>query len=85
MTLTGNYGLMELLIVVGTQRCGVPARVQRAEHKAFVNHLTEPLRRCTLARTAQRAVPTSLFVKGIIPEQISIPMQNTPEQFDPAG
>jgi hypothetical protein len=50
MTLTD---IVELLIVVGTLRRGVPVRVQRAEHKAYMNHLTEPLRRCT--RRGQRS------------------------------
>jgi hypothetical protein len=49
--------MKKLLIPAGTARCGVPARVQRAEYKVFVNHFTKPLRRCLGVRTAQRTVP----------------------------
>ena len=44
--------MMELF-VVGPPRCGVPACVQQAEYKAFVNHFANPLRRCT--RRGQRS------------------------------
>jgi hypothetical protein len=43
----------KLFIMVGTLRCGVPARVQRAEHKALIDHFAKLLRRCT--RRGQRS------------------------------
>ena len=38
---------MKLFIMVGTLRCGVPARVQRAEQKALIDHFAKRLRRYT--------------------------------------
>jgi len=44
---------MKLFIMVGTLRCDVSARVQRAEYNIFVNHYTKSLRHCT--RRGQRS------------------------------
>ena len=38
---------MKLFIMVGTLRCGVSARVQRAEHKVLMDHFVKLLRRYT--------------------------------------
>jgi len=44
--------------LVGTSRCDVPARVERAERTAFNAQFTTHLAPLNAARTAQRAVPT---------------------------
>ena len=46
------------LLIAGTSRCDVPARVQRAERIAVTSESRPTLRRYYAARTAQRAVPT---------------------------
>jgi len=45
MSLTNYFEKMGLFNVIGTPRCGVPARVQWAEPKRNVGNLVKPLRR----------------------------------------
>src|SRR6266508_569505 len=54
--------------MVGTSRCDVPARVQRAERAApdVVTPLVAPL---NAARTAQRAVPTNGWNPGSLKDE----------------
>jgi hypothetical protein len=55
---------MKLLIMVGTSRCDVSARVQRAEYNIFVNHYTKSLRRCT--RRGQRSALSLPFLNSTL-------------------
>ena len=59
---------MKLFIMVGTLRCGVPARVQRAEHKALMDHFAKLLRRYT-RRGQHSALSLPFLVKHIDPIQ----------------
>src|SRR5262249_27836358 len=52
----GNY----VFSVVGTSRCDVPARVQRAERISQHERATAGVAPLDAARTAQRAVPTTV-------------------------
>src|SRR5215468_9005403 len=49
--------------VVGTSRCDVPGRVQRAERISRDERTTAPVAPLDAARTAQRAVPTTLELR----------------------
>ena len=55
-----------LIAVVGTSRCDVPGRVQRAERRPWGVPITLTLRRYA-ARTTQRAVPTRVIPRREIP------------------
>jgi len=48
--------------MVGTSRCDVPARVQRAERIASNEHTIVSVAPLNAARTAQRAVPTHFLL-----------------------
>src|SRR5215470_14059674 len=51
---------------VGTSRCDVPARVQRAERIPQDERTTADVAPLYAARTAQRAVPTTRFLSAAI-------------------